>query len=295
MYKKIIKTIIGWLPFASILFAVSFFTALEPEKLIELTIHIPLIISSIFLLYIVFVLRALLWWSFLKNANLSVSLKDALTSRFITILTKYIPGKIWPLVTIAHQLGEQHNFKNRIIFATWFQLLIITAGLFIGLLGLITVLSLPIYVYILIIFFYIILNIIIVLSPDNVNYIYLFKKPTYPHLILNNHTPLLLLGLSLTWIILSAAYWLLFQSVGFDLPAWVVLTQPLANIAGIIFPLAPGGLGVRELASTLYMTAANIDLSDALIFSTLSRIWFFCVEVLIFLTGLLMSDKGIYK
>ncbi|BAZ95016.1 amidohydrolase [Thiohalobacter thiocyanaticus] len=88
-----------------------------------------------------------------------------------------------------------------------------------------------------------------------------------------------------------AAYWLMFRSISVHIDPVVMLSQAVANVAGILVPFAPAGLGVREAAGAGYLMTQIPDAGAALVYASMARAWSFCVEVIVFLTGLLIRSR----
>ena len=68
-----------------------------------------------------------------------------------------------------------------------------------------------------------------------------------------------------------------------------ILLQPLANNIGIIATFAPSGLGVREGVMIGYLYLAGETVNSASNIAIASRIWFFFVEIIVFLIGLVLK------
>jgi uncharacterized membrane protein YbhN (UPF0104 family) len=102
----------------------------------------------------------------------------------------------------------------------------------------------------------------------------------------------LLVSCAFHWCLLAAAYWLMLRAVGLDLRPPVALTQPLANVVGMLVPFAPAGLGIREAAGAGYIATQLPDPGSALLYASLARAWSFCVEVAVFCTGMIVR-RGI--
>ncbi len=62
---------------------------------------------------------------------------------------------------------------------------------------------------------------------------------------------------------------------------------PLANTLGIVFILAPGGIGIREGILTVLIHASGVDLITATSIAVFSRLWFLAGEGFLFLLGAL--------
>ena len=73
----------------------------------------------------------------------------------------------------------------------------------------------------------------------------------------------------------------------------MILLQPLANSAGVLAVVAPGGLGVREGVSLYFLREMDIALPTAAALAILARIWFLIAEILLYLTSLSIRRNSV--
>lgn len=284
--------VLRYLPILAVLFAVSVFLSLDPGRIVELTIHWPSMCTSIVILYLVFWFRALTWWRFLRRSGVPVHFCRAVASRFITILTKYLPGKVWPILSMAAYIeSERYAYRDSLVNVGTYQVAILVSGIGIGGIGILAILDAPVAWY--------------PLPPAAILLAgALIDRPWFAARVIqplsrrlglssvHHETPqlvLLLLACAVQWALMALAYWVMFASVSVHVAPTVILTQPLANVAGMLVPFTPAGLGVREAAAAGYLATATLDAGTALLYATLARAWSFFVEVLVFATGLVLN------
>jgi len=89
---------------------------------------------------------------------------------------------------------------------------------------------------------------------------------------------------------MALAFWLFFYSLDGSVPMSAAFIQPLANVAGILVPFTPAGLGTREAASAAYLHFAIDDLAVAVALATASRFWFLGAEAIVFLSTMIVRS-----
>ena len=89
------------------------------------------------------------------------------------------------------------------------------------------------------------------------------------------------------WLFWSVGFYFLALSMGFNETSFDIgFLFPLGSVAGILVLIAPGGIGVREgvlAAGLIYFKFSN---EEAIALSSMSRLWFLCGEVVMFLIAL---------
>jgi len=250
-------------------------------------------IISIAILYFVFWLRAVTWWRFLDRSGVPIDFRRSITSRFIPILTKYLPGKVWPFLSMAAYIeSERYAYRDSLVNVGTYQVAILASGIGVGGIGVLAILDAPIALY--------------PLPPAAVLFAgVLLDRPWFAARVVrplsnrlrlssvyheNPRSILLLVECTVQWTLMALAYWVMFHSVSVNIALPVILTQPLANVAGMLVPFTPAGLGVREAAAAGYLASASLDAGTALLYASLARAWSFFVEVLVFSTGLLLNQ-----
>ena len=68
---------------------------------------------------------------------------------------------------------------------------------------------------------------------------------------------------------------------------------PLATSLGMVALILPGGIGLREVVLTGYLSLDGISSSDAATVAVASRLWFLIGEIFIFLLGLAADKYGL--
>lgn len=286
--------LLRYLPFLAVLAAVVVFVSFDPQRLASLGVQWHYLFASAVALYVLFWFRALTWWRFLGSMDVDISVSRAVTSHFITVLTKYLPGKVWPVLsTAAYIESRDHAYRDSLASVGWYQLAIVVSGVGVGAAGLLFVLGAPAM--------YLPLPLLLVFLAALV-----FERPWIADRVLRPvarrlglsprrprvRAPGLLAECTLQWGVLVVAYWLMYRSVTADLPLAAVLAQPLANVFGMLVPFAPAGLGIREAAGAGYIATQVADTGSALLLASLARAWSFAVEVAVFCTGMLIRARA---
>jgi len=295
-----IRLYISYLPYIAIIFALIYLDKIGYTIKIANVNYFLLVLSVIFLL-ISFIMRGYIWRRLLFKFNICVSLKIAFISLFKTILTKFIPGKFWSILSQADIIASKgYSLTECTFISTISQLIYIATGLLVGFLGILLFNIFDLPVFFASIFLVAGIYILYYLSKERV--LSAINKSYFPDFIRklsNKKIPSLMdvfLMSLLSWFVLGSAFFIFIRSIGFNPGYYPITFQPLANNIGIITVIAPGGLLVREGVMISYLTLKNITLQDAYTISILSRIWFFAVEIILFAVGLFFdAQKKNYK
>lgn len=283
-----------YLPVLAVVAALFVLASIDPARFTSLRVNWGWMIVSAVLLYATFWFRALTWWYFLRQLGVEISVSRAVRSRFITILTKYLPGKVWPLLsTAAHVESRDHAYRDSLASVGWYQAAILVSGIGVGAIGILAVAGVPAPWYP--------LPLLLLFVAGA-----LFDRPWLAENVLRPLARRLrlsprparvrsgaVLGMcAAQWALMAVAYWVMFRAVAAQLPLSVVLAQPLANVAGMLVPFTPAGLGVREAAGAGYIATRVPDAGTALLYASLARAWSFVVEVALFGTGIAMRRRA---
>jgi uncharacterized protein (TIRG00374 family) len=89
-----------------------------------------------------------------------------------------------------------------------------------------------------------------------------------------------------SWLFWGIGFYVLTASLSHHaVPLSIIFCFPLAGTLGILFLLAPGGIGIREGIMVGYLSQFNIQLADAITIAAASRLWFLIGEIFIFAAG----------
>ncbi len=227
------------------------------------------------------------WFLLLRLLEVRISLKLAYKAFALSLLPKYVPGRI-----VAHGVRAGHLLAAKVPGASITSSIVLEAVLGLGSAAVISTIAL----------FYepanpvgdalrwVVLAVLLVFAVYVGIGILPLSRGRWREWIGSRHFKrrpgqfLGLLGLaSAVWLIPMAAHWFLANSFTrlplAALPALLVAVA-VSWAAGVISVVAPAGIGVRE--GVLYLFASNwFDQADALLFVTLSRLTLLAVEVLL--------------
>jgi len=289
---KLLRIVLHYLPVLAIIFAILYFFNLK-LSFSGLNYHPGLIVLSVLIMGLLFALRAFVWQQILKKYKIHVSYKVSVYSIFKTILTKYIPGKVWMILSkasIISQTGASLKLCSGV--SLMHQLVSTFTGLTVGFFGLVIFkfdLIPDIYVYIILAVLLITLGLFSVgFKIPDIN-LAIWKK--YRDKTRGYVPPLFsVVGLNIVgWLILGFGYLIFIQGIGFPIGFRPLLLQPLANNIGVVALFAPSGLGVREAIMAGYLALAGIDVGNASVIAIAARLWFFVIEVGIFAIGIVLQ------
>ena len=229
------------------------------------------------------------WYLITARLGIALSFQETLGSWFYSQLGKYLPGKVWLLVSRFYLYESKGKSKKTISVALYFETVTIIATA-----GLLSWGSLIVFQG---------------SAPYNLGeqagWLVLFFVPVFVFLhpkvlekLLNgilrrlNREPIVL-SLSygdvlwilfvclLSWVVGGIGFYLFIDSV-YSVPAGSVLylTGALAfsSILGLLALFAPGGLGVRE-GALVYLLSFTMPGSVAVVLSVLTRLWMTLIEI----------------
>lgn len=294
-----IRLLAEWLPLVAFLAAAIYLWRSDLAPDVRL-VSLPLIIGASALQLAAFSMRAWLLHDMLTRFNIALPYPAAVSCTFKPILSKYIPGKVWLLVSTASLLDKYGvSFKRASLVVAIFQVTLAISGLVLGALALLAfqLPGLSEANRVLLIVLSLTLLALLLGSSRCLNvartHIPAFERrfpnaKDFPALSAPAFYAIL------HWLVIGLAFTLFLLSVNVDALWYPLVFQPLAINLGVLAVFVPGGLGVREGAMAAYLTLADISLSYALALAVAARIWFFVGEVITFMLGL-MVDRLYYS
>ena len=286
---KFLRPALNALPVGAFLFALLYIWRMDTSWHFQ-SLSMDLLTLSVGMLGIVFIIRAIIWQRVLKRFDVFVDLPAAFYSEAVTVLMKYIPGKVWGLVGKADLIARLgYTLRRCSAVALFLQLLMLLSGLLVGVAGVLVFNFLvlpPAVAYGLLILFS--ASILVFSRPHTLPAVVLRWIPASHRALFEKQIPPvadILLFCILHWILLGTAFMWFIASIGYHVGTMPILLQPLANNIGILSVFAPGGIGVREGAAVGYLVLADISLTQAIAIAVACRLWFFAVEVGIYVSG----------
>lgn len=250
------------------------------------------IISLIFL-GIAFWLQGLRWFAILRSNGMPITVRDSYVSNGLTLLSKYIPGKIWMIIGKALYIKERYgsDLKEISYISLQNQLLALWSGFFVGGVSLITFSMGMDYRWLSLIFFFLTLGLFTITRGDDVSMVAqkMFRKKVVIPTISIKQLFLLLPVFLLYWIFIAAGFGFLCLSLDIQVSVLDSFVFVLASVIGISAIIVPGGLGVREGVLVAYFSFIGINSADAISLSAFSRFWFLIIEIFTFITSFLLN------
>jgi uncharacterized membrane protein YbhN (UPF0104 family) len=255
-------------------------------------IHSRLSLYAAFgLLFVGFIVNTISQYKFLARSNYVIRGRHALAMVGLNIFGKYIPGKMWMVVGSAVYVAEISGYSlvDLSVMFLQAQIIGIWCGLILGIAGLLISNSLHFVSW---------MGCFILVGLSAI----LFSRTAHDAIerLINRYkaTPIKLPRLTIRSTIILLPWFLgswLFWGIGFyfltaslthhAIPFTIIFCFPLAGTLGILFLLAPGGIGIREGIIVGYLSQFNIDLADAITIAAASRLWFLIGEIFIFAVG----------
>ncbi|MEO0162145.1 MAG: lysylphosphatidylglycerol synthase domain-containing protein [candidate division WOR-3 bacterium] len=305
-FSSILKKIVFWIIILIIFFFLgkNLVQTWQEIPFDKLKINFGFIVISFIPIFLNFLYGAYLWQKILANLGEKISFKHSLSITGISILGKYLPGKVWYAagrVYFIRKLGVKEE-KGFLSMALETGLLLLSSLI-------IFIISPLIYNFAILrsyIFLAIILTVffIIVLHPffaeKVINFLCRIVKRPFVTLKYNYFSMLLLTLLyGIAWIIYGIGFFFLINSF------YPVFCSKLIDLTGVfaiswnlgfLALFAPAGLGVREGILTLLLSL-YFPKPIAIIISLLSRLWITVAEIIFaiisikFLPGQTSKDK----
>ena len=268
-----------------------------PIKSIQLNYYY--ISISVIILIFVYVLSVFVWILLLKFLGESIKFKQALYIVSVSQISRFIPGKIWPIMGKVY-LGDKIGIKKGKI------LLSVALENIIGLIAVISIALLVVYSRInlksflrLDILVLILLFCVILMHPSVIQYaLKLISKLTKRQIMTLNlkYTQLLLILLFHICIGFAQCigFFFLLRSMYFISTALILPISGiymLSYLIGFLSFVTPGGLGVKEGALSVLLTM-YIPASFAIMIALVSRLWTLVPEILFLLVSLIFLRKN---
>ena len=247
--------------------------------------QISLLLMSCLLLFVTFLLSALVWRELIKDVGLIETPIVSTISIYLSAnICRYAPGKIWQIGGLAYLSQKSGIPKDLSVLAAILgQLLALCAASILGVYAILmsqTSLILdPLTIAMLVIGTVIIakhvgsllLRKIIADRPGTVLYPWECWKP-----FMLKWFSLYLLN----WILYAVSFWIFCASVGFE-KNFLLLGSAFAGayVLGYIALLAPAGLGIREVSLAVLLSPIMLT-EEALVLALLARVWTTFVEVI---------------
>jgi hypothetical protein len=283
IHNKRILVIIKYVFLILVLVFVAKFMVTNIRDLDKITIKIDYrYIVAAYLVHLIYLVsRASLWHYITCLIKVQLPFDKALSVWFISMLGKFIPGKVFYLGTRVYHYKKNGKSGSLVTYSFFIEYLASIAAsmlLFVVSFSLIPATSLDQYRGVGIILIFVIL---LLLHPKMVNFAVgminrntKMRLPYIANIKYGNVVFLVFLYL-VSWGLLGLGFFLLVNSVvpiPFSELPYVAGSFALATIIGILALFAPSGIGVREavvIATLTQIIAAGI----ASIISLLARIW----------------------
>ncbi len=279
--------------YASVLF---FAVYLFRQK--DLQVHVyrmdPLWLTlSVVLLWAGFFAATLSWRKALQVHDIHISVRMGVYSHGISVLGKYIPGKVWVIVGRAFPVtGGGVAFHRATLASLKEQLLYLFLGLFISVVPVLIYYPAG-YVTLILVVSLLLLGLVLFVPAVHRQASSLLGKVTGKELDL----PLIDLKQSagmgvyilFYWLLWTAGFWFFLISLAGDIPWVQALAFPLSVCYGVMAIIFPGGIGIRESIMTGFLVLTGMDAETAVTISLLNRLWYITGELFIFFLALFLG------
>jgi uncharacterized membrane protein YbhN (UPF0104 family) len=243
----------------------------------------------------------------LKSQGISSSYLVCFISLGNTIFSKYIPGKVAMVYSIAFNINKNNNAigVTRLSYnVILFQILILVGGLLTGLFAVIQLDKIS-SIWKIGSAVVIILSLALLQSVSFFKKISSFishklgKKIAFPHFKKKDIFVIIAASI-IFWLLWGAGMYFLVLSSDITIasPSSLIFLFPFSVCVGILAIIAPGGIGIREGVFALLIISLGNPVRSATEITVLSRIWFILGEIILFSVShiiaylYLKSEKG---
>lgn len=292
-YKKYLDLFLYFFVVVSVIFLVRHL--LKNDLLyLPANVNYAYLALSLAFLFLAFFFNCLGCRCVLRNNAIHLSLGECAHAIGISILGKYIPGKIWLITGMSGKVSQLSGAQlGKVAYITTLtQIITIVIGAMVGLVSLarFTGTALMVLVYAVIaalvaLFFIFKRRLIEQLGKSGSSFTHKWVLP-------------LVVSVSANLVLITACIWV-FWSVGFFFLSLSIIPgvyNPIIGFSfafaaslGILVIIAPGGLGVREGLLGLILSGYYPSVKDVATLSAFSRLWFLVGELVMFLVAVIMS------
>jgi uncharacterized membrane protein YbhN (UPF0104 family) len=266
----------------------------------QFSINIPYLILSFILLFIATLSLPVIWYYITKSFRCNLSLKESVSTRLISEMGKYLPGRILGYGYLLIHYTDAGFDKKRVLNCSYYELLLSTTSGFIYFTIIMLFCNYEKLNEFKFIFILISLIFIIAMHPYLLqrisNIIYgLFKIDKLDYKIPYSKVIKFLFLYLLVWLIYGFAFFFFtkaFSPVQINKIVYISGAYAVSTFAGFLAFFIPAGLGARE-GMLIFLLTGTLGLVPAIIVSIGSRIWMIIGDVLFFIIALLLSKKKI--
>jgi len=214
-----------------------------------------------------------------------------------TIFAKYIPGKIFLVLSLVFYLNKFRISKTNGMAAMLnFQIISLWSGLIFGLSFILAGSGFSSWLKVNALIFLLVFAAVFLLRPlqrilDKMAVKILRREVSVFHYPIKKISSLIALFL-LTWLLNGVGFYLLTVAKTGITAGWqIILIFPLARTIGTLAIVTPGGLGVREGVIATLLALCGMTLPVGVAVSVLARIWFFFGELFSYLAGIYFEKR----
>ncbi len=232
-----------------------------------------------------------IWVEMLRASGAHLRERAAATAFFVSQIGKYLPGSLWPVVA-QMEFGSRSGIARRVMFGANVMMLAVVAatGLLTGaaLLPWASTDGLRTYWWV----FIFLPPLLASLHPRTIPWVLdtvlrLVHREPLGQRLDGGHTARAVGWGFVTWLLLGTHLWAMTAALGGDSVKGLLSAvggMALAFAAGLLFPLAPAGAGVRDAVLTLSL-APTIGYTRALAVALASRVILVVADVLLAALG----------
>jgi uncharacterized membrane protein YbhN (UPF0104 family) len=264
----------------------------------------PLLLSTLIFAFSYFI-QIWAWYIITLKLGIAIPIRETLESWFYSQLGKYLPGKVWLLLSRFSCYESKGKSKKSISVALYFEMVtVLMAGGFIFLASLIFFGEIwPFYSWrhsgwLILLFLLGLVSLHPWVLQKILNWVLVqLKRETISLTISYSNILWILFICIVSWIVGGIGFYLFVDAVYPVAPQYILfLTGALAisSTLGLIAIFAPSGLGVRE-GVLVYLLSLIIPAPVAVIISILTRIWMTLIEIgligMVYLLGKLQQRE----
>lgn len=250
---------------------------------------------SFFILFFGVFVQGLSYKIILKNFGYYITAKDSLIAFGMTVLARYMPGKVWVHLGRAGYIQKNYNYPfNKLAFISLNSQFI---GIWLVVLFssiIFLLINISLLVKVLVVAMWICLTLIIFTRYFHrvaqwLVYKTARKEIRIPNLSIRENLRVFPIIFAY-WFLYAFAFYMLSLSFHADVGYLAMIYFPISVVIGIAAIFAPGGLGAREATLVGLFTMGGVTTVLATTITAFSRLWFLSGELFAFVLGVTLNQ-----
>jgi len=260
-----------------------------------MSVDLVWLMCSLALLWLGFYFSAMSWRKALQVHGVNISPAEAVSSHGISVLGKYIPGKVWVILGRAVNIArDEYPVSFVFLVSLKEQLLYIFLGLLISFIPVVFYYPLG---YVTLILFATALILGLFLFAPAVNRFgmnmlsRIFRKEISLPVLSLRKSAGMAGAIMIYWAFWTGGFYFFLLAVNAFAKPVQAFAFPLSVCYGVMAIIFPGGLGVREGVMVGFLILTGMPVETATSVSVVNRLWFITGELFIFIFAAVLKNR----